>query len=470
MAVGWTGGCAKEGKAGWYATVYRQPKRKYVVLCLLQAVDDVDEKYVVCVRMDDRQALVKYSVYDLDDVIDAELPAAPAMDISMFRDHGNEFLKKPDGAYCEYAPKFGLHTRKRTRTTLVEVQDLTGGETGESDATTETPLPTGKKPKKLKSSGKKGATPAMQYKCLTKLKNGKVCGEIFATKRGLSNHRSAKHKVKPAPKKDAAEKITATSGKKSKEVSSPQLKLTVSLEAYNAMTAKVGERGVKRKEIRQVKVWTDSRLDGRHYDTVKLYGGKPYCSEEELWTEFVCLGYNQAGQAGQHYVVEGMGVEDEWAVVMDGVVWEIQLGRVLARNCGLQEDHWQDSIEVSEDGGDFGGFEDDPTRSLNFGSSTGAKTWQSPQGGASQDKTKQSKDIGYQEIVETEKRIADIITESQKGAFTLLGKMFDMQAEQLKESKAAAIAAASAAANRDNPMFNIDTIAKMRDMLGGKTL
>ena len=51
------------------------------------------------------------------------------------------------------------------------------------------------------------------------------------------------------------------------------LKLTVGDDVFCTMDAPVGSRGMKGDECRVDCSWIQQRLDGRHYDYVKLYPG-----------------------------------------------------------------------------------------------------------------------------------------------------------------------------------------------------
>lgn len=113
------------------------------------------------------------------------------------------------------------------------------------------------------------------------------------------------------------------------------LKLTVGADVYATMTAAVGSRGVKRKECRLTCKWVNSRLDGREYDFVKLYGGVPGFYEWASWTKFECDGYECVGEDGVDYEVEDYG--DGFTLLFEGRVWEIKLGKVVDRHYGPGE-------------------------------------------------------------------------------------------------------------------------------------
>ena len=137
----------------------------------------------------------------------------------------------------------------------------------------------------------------------------------------------AHHKATPSK--------SGLSKKKSKHESSVKtLKMTVDMVAYEAMTAEVGCRGVKGIEVRKRSAWNDARCDGRTYETVKLYGGVAVCDEEANWTEWEFEGVKEAGEEGVDYVVA-----DCDGRVFHGKVWEIGLGRVVAR-------HWEDPNRI----------------------------------------------------------------------------------------------------------------------------
>lgn len=103
------------------------------------------------------------------------------------------------------------------------------------------------------------------------------------------------------------------------------------LDAYEAMTARIGKRGRKRKETRLHSAWIEQRLDGREYSYVKLYGGVPGFYEWAPWTLFVCEGYQALGGPGFQYEVENYG-EGLFKCIYTGMVWEVSLGVVVDRH------------------------------------------------------------------------------------------------------------------------------------------
>ena len=150
---------------------------------------------------------------------------------------------------------------------------------------------------------------------------------------GLKNHERT-HK---APDKAGPGTTKAQSGLNAKNKTKSlvkTLKMTVDMVAYEAMTAEVGCRGAKGIEVRRRCAWSDARCDGRTYETVKLYGGVASCDEQANWTEWEFEGIEEAGAEGVDYVVA-----DCDGRVVHGKVWEIGLGKVVAR-------HWEDPNRI----------------------------------------------------------------------------------------------------------------------------
>ena len=144
------------------------------------------------------------------------------------------------------------------------------------------------------------------------------------------------HKPTPKPAKKAQPEAKAQHKVGACDGDDGVLKLTVSMVAYNAMTADVGERGRKKKECRLDKDWVRQRLDGRKYVSVKLYGGTNIFDDNDRWTLFECEGIRKVGKEGSKYTVECFGDEEGFICIMHGVVWEILLGKVLARHVPVQ--------------------------------------------------------------------------------------------------------------------------------------
>lgn len=132
------------------------------------------------------------------------------------------------------------------------------------------------------------------------------------------------------------------------------LKLPVSMPAYKAMTGRVGGRGFKGVEVRRCSNWNNSRIEGRDYDFLKLYGGVNYCSEKVDWTLFELKDIKRAGREGSEYIVPDFG-GDEFDFVVDGEVWLIRVGDILDRHYkhqgesteGKEEDHASSSSRTT---------------------------------------------------------------------------------------------------------------------------
>jgi hypothetical protein len=107
------------------------------------------------------------------------------------------------------------------------------------------------------------------------------------------------------------------------------------------MTAAVGKKGAKKKECRRKCEWIDQRLEGRTYTYVKLYGGVPGFYEWAPWTLFEWVGHHVVGEKGKGYVVEDYGEEEGFEMVIHGKVWEIDIGKVVDRSDGAQDDDLQ---------------------------------------------------------------------------------------------------------------------------------
>jgi hypothetical protein len=240
---------------------------------------------------------------------------------------------------------------------------------------------------------------------------------------------------------------------KQSKVRTRELKLTVSLYAYEAMTARVGEVGRKMKEIREVgKVWVESRLDGRVYESVKLYGGVACLDEKASWTRFVCLGYSKAGAKGEDYRVEGMGDGEGWEMWFKGEVWEIHLGVVLERHFGGQEVELGDQVGDHEDAFELlPDLPDLSTISSKEGKQGGGKTDPPPY--------TPDKSATKATLLAEMKNMTDIITSAQKTPMSIIENMIKMQTAQAE----AMVARLAAQADGANPMY---TIAQMEAMKG----
>lgn len=351
LGIGWEVEGTK-GRCGYVVETTHYPNRSYVSLVLLERVDD-GAQFIVCALKPstDRLQLARHAVFPLSSIASAELPGTPVFDEKTFADLGDTFFQQPEKADCTHAPDFALQKRRRMQRKLGAGAEPFVIEEEREEGEEVLPTPKAAKPKgKKKKQTTAPATPGQFfYKCTHVFPNGKKCNKTFPKKQSLNNHMRT-HRKSPSPKSGSS----TTRRRTSNQVESV-LKLTVSLDAYTAMTAKVGEKGRKKKEIRTLgsaSGWIESRLDGRHYDSVKIYGGVGGFIESAQWTRFVCHGYNRAGAKGANYRVEGMGDDEGWELWVNGEVWEIHLGEVIERHYGdgeqEPEPHTSDD-EATED-------------------------------------------------------------------------------------------------------------------------
>jgi hypothetical protein len=171
-----------------------------------------------------------------------------------------------------------------------------------------------------------------------KTKDGKICGKrISGGAIGLANHKK-KHapktpRVAPAPAKKP-KAASAPAKKNSLKVERGVLKLTARKVPYDHMTAAVGERGGKKIEVREDGKWIRQRLDGRTYNSVKIYQSGSLW-EKAPWTLFESEGYEQRGAEGETYKIsfgKGVGI----GATIEGKVWVIRLGKVIQRHTPQQ--------------------------------------------------------------------------------------------------------------------------------------
>jgi hypothetical protein len=245
----------------------------------------------------------------------------------------NDVLKlKPEELNCHLAPDFEFK-RKPRRAAKMNI--------GHRD---ETPRKSQVEPRSTrKDTDTPGAaSPAtMEFKCthVWKAANGKITKCDFACSkiRSFSNHKNridhlpgykkgeTKRRVAPKEKKSDKNK-----SRKKQKLVSKVLRLGVCGVIYATMTAAVGKYGAKRVELRKDCDWTRSRLDGRVYASVKIYNDGAF-NERSNWTEFECLGYERVGKEGEEYTYD-FGPSVGFSVSVLGVVWEIQLGKVIAKH------------------------------------------------------------------------------------------------------------------------------------------
>ena len=235
-------------------------------------------------------------------------------------------IKRPE-AIQGYMPQ----TRKRK---TVQVQQSPDHETS-ADAAAITPMPI--KPAKKKSkSGKKGgsakktpkanidAAKELQWHCTVA-----GCGQTFTNATGLSNHVRAKHKTTTPAKTNAKEPKKKTGPKAKVDC----LKLFIDPLPHSFMTAPVGEFGLKTTDVRvfnSKSVFQKSRFPNRVYKTVKMYQGG-YFGEDVPWTQWEWLGHELVGKDDEKYTLD-FGDGSGMKVTVVGKVWEIYLGKVIARN------------------------------------------------------------------------------------------------------------------------------------------
>jgi hypothetical protein len=300
---------------------------------------------------------------------------------------------------------------------------------------------------------------AARFRCTHVHANGTRCKKTYKNKKGMSNHIRTHGKTKPGKTKPSRKAVLASS--KNTQVEK-DLKLTVTRDAYKAMTARKGEKGKKKKEIRKAgQVWIESRLDGRVYETVKLYGGVPGFYETAPWTRFVCLGYSEAGSVGEEYVVENMGEGEGWELVYDGVVWEIHLGEVLERNFIAP---WQESEPEDEE-------DEDIQDSVDLTNHEPPPPWVPPSpvkrnGRKSTvvDSTPQSSSASPQGLMSMDQMtsMATLFASTQKPCMDIITEMMRQQEKRLGLE----MAKASAAAERVNPMYSLNNVQSWKDMFG----
>ena len=275
-----------------------------------------------------------YRAVTLECIALATIPTTLSMSEAKFKELVNEVCSLPALVDCTLAPGFARPTRKRKATSVFTFPELvkpavaappasplSGTNTGETDDGEETD---------------EGA-----FACTHVYRNNRRCLRKFGTQQALANHVKEQH---PRPKSRAGLRGNKSRVPTNKlQVASSTLHtlpLPLAMPPYLAMTAEVGQVGVKRKEIREDSEWIRSRLldkasgTPRRIDRVKIFGGVNYCSDKEHWTLFECLGHNLAGAPGEtyRYIVPPGQHSEGMEIKVKGLVREIHLGRVIARH------------------------------------------------------------------------------------------------------------------------------------------
>jgi hypothetical protein len=188
-------------------------------------------------------------VFHLADITAATLPEKPVFDEKTFNDHGVKFIKHPDNV------EFGLSRGKRSRRARTPRGRWIRMPARQSTLLVMTPKMT-EKPVALvqllrarRSAANGVASTKTWFVCTHTYPNGTKCQQSYSKKQSLNN-RMRSHTTTVTPKR-------AKPRRKQTKVHSRELKLTVSLDAYKAMTARVGNRGRegREKEERDQRGW-----------------------------------------------------------------------------------------------------------------------------------------------------------------------------------------------------------------------
>jgi hypothetical protein len=183
-----------------------------------------------------------------------------------------------------------------------------------------------------------------------------------------------------------------------------------------------------------------------------------YCSETEIWTEFVCLGslttklVRRVGTMRWRVWEWPGGVEEEWAVVVKG--------------------DYSGSENEDDDVGDL-----DPTAELDFGGDGKDKRRRPSTGGKGSrhhdDNNSTTPRRNQQQLQQplpsaftptNVKAIADIVIASQAAYASTLDKMLALQTKTMEAQTSTA--AALQAASVSNPRFDFEALAKMQKLWG----
>ena len=354
----------RQGKVG--SLVYLDTERnkkggmddglKRVVISILQRLDDLDNIFVITTKMSDiTRKLMLLSAHRLADVstVLPDLDAPSNISHQVYKTLYEKLRDHPDEVTTLLAPAFGLpekrdRRKRKLHNALPEAVLAPTPPPAAAPRNTGSPAPAAAKQKKTPRKGS-AKTGTMRFQCTRIFPNGFACSASFPTAKGLVNH-TRTHK-----KEEDEEEEEEDDDDEEEEEPLKVLKLTVDMMAYKYMTAPVGEYGVKRKEVRSLLggkskgAWIRSRLVGREYDSVKLYGGDSYCNEKGDWTVFKYMGHTRAGTPDGEYTVPDYGGADGFEAIVQGEVWEILLGKVLDRQCVMHPAHGH--VQVLRRGG-----------------------------------------------------------------------------------------------------------------------
>ena len=321
-----------------------------VCLAVLQSVNEKNKIFVVAVdypKLKRGQRCIW--VFPWHSVTATEIREEPMITLKEVVDCNDMIKHKPEELNCHLASDFEFK-RKPRRATKMNIGH--GEETPRKNQTE--PKPT------RKDTGTPGTATdgAIEYKCthVWKAANGKITKCDFACSkiRSFSNHKNRVDHL-PGYKKGETKRRVPQNEKKSakknkskkQKLVSKVLRLGVCGVIYETMTAAVGKYGAKRVELRKDCDWTRSRLDGRVYRSVKIYNDGAF-NERSNWTEFECLGYEKVGKKGEEYTKD-FGPSVGFSVSVIGVVWEIYLGKVVAKHIkSSHQDHALDEEEFPE--------------------------------------------------------------------------------------------------------------------------
>lgn len=105
------------------------------------------------------------------------------------------------------------------------------------------------------------------------------------------------------------------------------LRVCVEMGAFEVMVGDIGEKSEKYTEFRRVCVYWNSRLEGREYDFVLVFGGVPYFSEKAPWFLAEHIGHgiekHRKGYLAGPY-------SNGYSKRFSGDVWRIEIGRMVA--------------------------------------------------------------------------------------------------------------------------------------------
>ena len=314
-----------------------QKEHARAVVAILQRIAAPDTVYLIVVNKGElpRGGGMLYA-YPVAQVAVAKCSTTSCISPGVYKALLARLEELPSGVSCEHAPDFGVGA-KRVRAQ----RSLHNAKPPVTAAPAAATTPNGPATPTTTKKGKKKATPTdtggFKFRCTANCPNGKRCTAAFSTARGLLNHQ--RMHAKPESSGDEEEEEDSFEDEEYEDDDAQVLKLTLTMLAYEYMTAPVGEFGAKRTEYRSVRggkskgKWIASRLVGRTYKKVKLYGGSSYPDEKGDWTVFEYLGHAKAGAPGEAFTIPNFGFAHGFEVELEGERWEIQLGRVLERQC-----------------------------------------------------------------------------------------------------------------------------------------